>query len=209
MEKRIQTKIDDYTNEFKNTLIQWINEQTNLSTKDISKDTITNTDKDTSTNTDKDNSTDKTQKEENVLFQQIINIIKFYPTLSLSQDDFSKRKRTKNNIPLFDRCKAKRANNSQCTRRKKNDCDFCGTHQKGQPHGLFDEENMENIISTRNVVVSTINIEGINYFGDNDGNLYFPQDVLNNKLDPKKIGKYELNVDGSGEEHYKLLEIFE
>ena len=53
----------------------------------------------------------------------------------LSKEDFQKRKRVKNVVPQFERCGAKRANGEQCTRRKKDDSCFCGTHVKGTPHG--------------------------------------------------------------------------
>ena len=46
-----------------------------------------------------------------------------------------KRKRNKHQIPLNERCIAKKSGGEQCTRRKKCDSDFCGTHIKGTPHG--------------------------------------------------------------------------
>ena len=53
-----------------------------------------------------------------------------YNGILLSKDDFQKRKRVKNSIPIQIRCCAKRANGEQCTRRKKNENDYCGTHCK-------------------------------------------------------------------------------
>ena len=38
-------------------------------------------------------------------------------------------------VPSSERCMAKRANGEQCTRRKKQDSCYCGTHTKGTPHG--------------------------------------------------------------------------
>ena len=59
---------------------------------------------------------------------ELIEYIYEYDRLVLTKDIFQKRKRIKNSIPTSNRCNAKRANGEQCTRRKKKDCEFCGTH---------------------------------------------------------------------------------
>ena len=63
-----------------------------------------------------------------------------HPVLKLDKTDFQKRKRVKNVVPLHDRCIACRANGEQCTRRRKGDSQFCGTHIKGTPHGVISKE---------------------------------------------------------------------
>jgi hypothetical protein len=50
---------------------------------------------------------------------QLLQYIYDYDRLSFNKEDFQKRKRVKNFVPIFDCCCAKRANNEQCTRRKK------------------------------------------------------------------------------------------
>jgi len=70
-------------------------------------------------------------------YMQIMNFIYESDKLKLSKDDFAKRKRVKNAVPVFDRCHAKRANGEQCTRRKKEGCLCCGTHTKGTPHFML------------------------------------------------------------------------
>ena len=47
-----------------------------------------------------------------------------YERLCLTKEDFIKRKRIKNAIPTLNRCNAKRANGEQCTRRRKDNCNF-------------------------------------------------------------------------------------
>ena len=59
---------------------------------------------------------------------KIINYVYEYNSFELNKDDFMKRKRVKSNIPVFERCCAKRASGQQCTRRKKDDLQYCGTH---------------------------------------------------------------------------------
>jgi hypothetical protein len=65
----------------------------------------------------------------------LVDFVYNYERLTLTQNDFAKRKRTKNEVAIEDRCIAKRCNGEQCTRRKKNMMIFCGTHVKGAPHG--------------------------------------------------------------------------
>ena len=59
---------------------------------------------------------------------QLLQYIYDYDRLSFNKEDFQKRKRVKNFVPVFDRCCAKRASDEQCTRRKKDGCEYCGTH---------------------------------------------------------------------------------
>ena len=65
------------------------------------------------------------------------------PVLKLDKTDFQKRKRVKNVVPLHDRCIACRANGEQCTRRRKGDSEYCGTHIKGTPHGIISKEKQD------------------------------------------------------------------
>ena len=56
---------------------------------------------------------------ENEQVNHLLQYIYDYDRLSFNKEDFQKRKRVKNFVPIFDRCCAKRATNEQCTRRKK------------------------------------------------------------------------------------------
>ena len=50
------------------------------------------------------------------------NFLKFlydYERLVIIKNDLQKRKRIKNIVPTFERCRGKRANGEQCTRRRK------------------------------------------------------------------------------------------
>jgi len=111
-----------------------------------------------------------------------------YEKLTFCKEDFAKRKRVKNVVPLFELCCAKRANGSRCTRRKR-DGSYCGTHMKGLPHGLIDnqEETEEEI---HKVEVWAQDILGIIYYIDKNGNVYQVEDIVSNKPNPKIIAKY-------------------
>jgi hypothetical protein len=83
-----------------------------------------------------------------------------------------------------------RANNEQCTRRKKNSEKFCGTHIKGIPHGEIsnDNKNVQTIIKKE---IWAQDINGIIYYIDDENNVYEHTDIINNIMNPKIIAKYE------------------
>ena len=125
---------------------------------------------------------------------QLLQFIFDYERLSLQKDDFQKRKRVKNVVPFFDRCCAKRASNEQCTRRKKDGSEFCGTHMKGTPHGVMDaQEDLKP--ATQKVEVWAQDIQGIIYYIDKFGNVYQAEDIVINKQNPAIIAKYVKNGD--------------
>jgi hypothetical protein len=125
---------------------------------------------------------------------QLIQYIYDYDRLSFGKEDFQKRKRVKNVVPFFDRCCAKRANNEQCTRRKKDDIEYCGTHMKGTPHGVIDNQ-CESKSNTQKIEVWAQDIQGIIYYIDKSYNVYQAEDIIINKLNPKIIAKYIKNGD--------------
>lgn len=118
----------------------------------------------------------------------ITNYISNYTMLDLTKDDFVRRKRVKNVVPLFERCHAKRANGEQCTRRSKESDQFCGTHSKGQPHGIVSDNNQE--VTYKKITVQAHDIKGIIYYLDNNSNVYDPNDIINGIKNPKIIAKY-------------------
>ena len=123
---------------------------------------------------------------------KLIEYIYEYPRLTFDKEDFIKRKRLKNSIPSVNRCAAKRANGEQCTRRKKDDGDFCGTHYKNAPHGLITNKS-----DKKNIEVFTEDIKGIIYYVDDMKNVYKMDDIIQGKENPKVIAKYEKNDDVS------------
>ena len=123
---------------------------------------------------------------------QLIHYIYDYDRLIFNKEDFMKRKRVKNFVPIFDRCCAKRATGEQCTRRKKDGCEYCGTHTKGTPHGIIDNNN-EVKVNIQKVEVWAQDIQGIIYYIDNCNNVYQAEDIVINKMNPKIIAKYVKN----------------
>ena len=123
---------------------------------------------------------------------QLVQYIYDYDRLVLGKEDFLKRKRVKNVVHLSDRCCAKRASGEQCTRRKKTECEYCGTHMKGTPHGICANEEDDKPIGQK-VEVWAQEIQGIIYYIDKTCNVYQVEDIIANKVNPKVIAKYAKN----------------
>jgi len=126
--------------------------------------------------------------------KELLAYVYDYDRLCLTKEDFIKRKRTKNAIPCSNRCNAKRANGEQCTRRRKDNCEFCGTHEKGRPHGLITNDNT-NEKKIKKIEVFAKEIMGIVYYLDKFNNVYKTEDILKEIENPTVIARYEVNDD--------------
>ena len=130
------------------------------------------------------------QFSESTRTNDLIEFVYDYTRLSLMKDDLVKRKRIKNSIPQMNRCSAKRASGEQCTRRRKEGCEFCGTHAKGTPHGLA--QTCDNGgVSTQKLEVVAQEVCGIVYYIDSFHNVYNTEDIMEGKQNPRIVAKYE------------------
>ena len=167
MENRLNTKSSNYTTNVKNEILEKIN---NLK-----------------------RNIDNTPNSEHVDYldelDDIIKCINSIKPIVFTKEDFMKRKRSKNSVTLADRCMAKRANGEQCSRRKKEGCEYCGTHIKGLPHGVILSETTS-VLKQKEVWCEDIG--GIIHYIDGDGNVYSHEDVMNNVVNPTIIAKYKL-----------------
>jgi hypothetical protein len=119
----------------------------------------------------------------------LVKFVYDFDRLVLTKEDFMKRKRVKNAVHLSDRCSAKRASCEQCTRRKKEGYEYCGTHLKGTPHGICETGDNEKP-SGQKIEVWVQDIQGIVYYIDKNFNVYQTEDIYTNKVNPKIIAKY-------------------
>lgn len=133
------------------------------------------------------NDKDKT----NELFEYLYE----YEKMTFDKDDLIKRKRIKNSIPSSNRCNARRANGEQCTRKRKEGCDCCGTHSKGTPNGFMLSAS-EFDTSTKKLEVYAEDIGGIVYYIDKFNNVYMTEDVLKGIENPRIIAK-TIKVNGT------------
>lgn len=120
----------------------------------------------------------------------LINFINNHNKLIFEKDDFQRRKRTKNVIPQYVRCCARRANGEQCTRKKKNDISYCGTHEKNRPHGVIND--VCTVQDYKKIEIWLQEINGILYYIDSNKNVYKSEDILNNIINPTILYKYKI-----------------
>ena len=193
MERRISSKIDNYIIAFKDAVSLKIRELGSAASAAIASEVngsgTNNSTVVTSTNTTMDQ-----------FCKQLTSFVYEYEKLKLSKEDFMKRKRVKNTVPIELRCLAKRANGEQCTRKKKEGCDYCGTHTKGVPCSIMDDDQEEcnsPKLNQQSVNIWVQNIKGIEYFIDGSQNVYKHEDVINNSANPRIIAKYTKNNSGA------------
>ena len=132
--------------------------------------------------------------QEKIKINELMEFIYDYERLAFVKEDFIKRKRVKNSIPSTNRCNARRANGGQCTRRRKDNCEFCGTHSKGVPHGFMEEEDTSQ--STQKLEVFAEDVQGIVYYIDKFNNVYKTEDIISGKENPDIIAKCIKNNSG-------------
>ena len=140
-----------------------------------------------------------TNKELDNSFQKINQIVgdAMFQSIKSYLDDLvkfkcEKRKRNKHQIPLNERCLAKKSGGEQCTRRKKDGSNFCGTHIKGTPHGQTTDVSS----NLKKVNVYAQDIDGIIYYIDDEGNVYNSEDVFKKIDNPRVIQKYTKTPEG-------------
>lgn len=173
MEKNIKNKLLEYETNFKNNIQKWL--QDNQAS--IHTDSLLN-------NTQKDCTND---------FIQYVND---FPSLELTQQDFQKRKRIKNNVPDYNRCIAMKCNGERCSRKQKDkNSQFCGTHMKGSPHGTI--ANSEKVEKKTQITLELIEINGIDRYIDDNNNVYSTSDIRDGVNPPKVIFKYGKKEDGT------------
>ena len=128
-------------------------------------------------------------------YNDILKFVYEYEPLCLTAEDFTKRKRVKNTVPIYERCCAKRANGEQCTRRRKDSEMYCGTHIKGTPHGVFNKEKASKP-EKKTVEVWVEDIKGIVYYIDGSGNVYNTEDIVANRENARIIARWEKSDKG-------------
>lgn len=109
---------------------------------------------------------------------ELLRYLYEYPRIQFNNEDFSKRKRLKNVVPVSERCIAKKAMGQQCTRKRKDNCSLCGTHMKGTPHGVVEvEQTVDNI---KKVTLHMQCDRGVYSYVDEYGKSYPMEYVLQN-----------------------------
>ena len=124
---------------------------------------------------------------------KLLETVYSFETLQLDREDFMKRKRVVSQVAIEDRCIAKKASGDQCSRKKKHECSFCGTHEKCQPHGVVATSKNDKVV--RRCCITVMDINGINYYVDDNNNVYNSADILSNNSNPRIIGRMQTDND--------------
>jgi hypothetical protein len=141
----------------------------------------------------------------------VLQFINDFTPNTIDEVSIMKKKRIKNPIPFHEKCIAKRANGEQCSRRKRKDGEFCGTHSKACPHGTVTLEDMANTDESSNGIVKKQievwleDINGIMYWINDSGTVYHPDDIKNNQENPRVIAHYE-KKEINGSEIYNIIQ---
>tara|TARA_B100000427_G_C15278785_1_gene494388 strand:- start:100 stop:657 length:558 start_codon:yes stop_codon:yes gene_type:complete len=176
MEKKINNKLKRYNETFKGNLITQIDILNQKLIDNIQNNYCSSSDIDNCINS----------------ISQLRNLVINHEECYLDKTDFTKRDRKKNSISLHEQCCAKRANGQQCTRRKKNNEQYCGTHLKGTPNGIINNNiKQDNLPKMKTIEIRQEEISGIIYYIDDHFNVYRPEDILNNIKNPAVIAKWK------------------
>ena len=163
MEKNIRTKVNNFLNDFKQNIQEWI---------------------------EKNNA--EVIVDGNDRKNDFIQYLNDFPNLCLEKEDFQKRKRIKNNVPDYNRCIALKCNGERCSRKQKNsDTCFCGTHMKGSLYGTIEKESQ--IPKKQKIQLWLEEINGISRYIDKDFNVYSSEDIVNSVEVPRVISKYGIH----------------
>ena len=100
-------------------------------------------------------------------------------------------------------CIAKRSDGQQCTRKKKKNCDFCGTHAK-IVQMQAEKQTASDAVAVHKMEISAEDIHGIIYYIDKYNNVYHTEDVLEGVENPRIIAKATKH----GNYSYTIPELF-
>lgn len=105
------------------------------------------------------------------------------------------KKRVKPPVTQENRCMAKLSNGGQCSRQRLKEGQLCGSHNKVQPYGLVSlcpiilakHAKEQDMVSHE---VFAVEIQGLVYYIDQNGNVFRTEDVLNDVPNPTVIAQY-------------------
>jgi hypothetical protein len=127
--------------------------------------------------------------------EEVCAFILEYEKMTWQKVDFDKRKKLPTLLPVGTRCCANRSTGEQCTRRKKSNSEYCGTHTKQN-----EKTNPEEKKDTTTTSIWSQDIQGIMSYIDEMGNIYKPEDVMSKREVIRVIGTYKKE-----DNHYSFM----
>jgi hypothetical protein len=144
-------------------------------------------------------------QQEKQKIQELLEYMYEYPTFpsesSSQPNPQPPKKRVKPPVTQENRCMAKLSNGGQCSRQRLKEGQLCGSHNKVQPYGLVSlcpnilakHAKEQNMISHE---VFAVEIQGLVFYIDHEGNVFRTEDVLNDIPNPSIIAKYTKTLTG-------------
>ena len=99
-------------------------------------------------------------------------------------------------------CRARKGDGRRCTRRRRDDeCKFCGLHKESQPNGTVDDCVGDDVGAAEPAAVAPAppaettrpvwveEIAGVHTYLDADDNVYSPEDVVAEVVNPRIIAR--------------------
>ena len=99
------------------------------------------------------------------------------------------KKRKRKNVKSENLCMARKQDGNQCTRRRKDGCDFCGKHIKNRKYGRIDDNSniIDKLAEDDNYIMTWVeNFNGTEYLVDSN-NIVYTKDVDCPSIVGKKI----------------------
>jgi len=113
--------------------------------------------------------------------------LKYLKTDSLNK---LKKKKNKTHVDASKLCMARKQDGNQCTRRKKDDNNFCGKHIKNRKFGTIDDNSsiIQKFANDDNIIMTCVEIfNGIKYLVD-DNNIVYTHNTSAPTIVGRKIG---------------------
>ena len=138
------------------------------------------------------------------IIESIIEYIKSYTIENIEVAEKIKEDPKELYTVNTDICIAKISQGAQCSRKHKKGNVYCGTHIKRQPTGVVDDNvKAANVKLTKKIDIWVQLIKGINYYIDENNNVYDPEHILSLKQNPDVIYKWKLN----DKSEYEIIEL--
>ena len=156
MEKIVNKRIEEYLQDFKNGIKQKVTEL-------------------------------QFEEKENEKISELLEFVYEYERLAFQSSELTRPKReaTTKAVTVIEeqcRCKALRVSGEPCTRRKKINSDFCGTHDK-------EHVSLKSEPAIKQIEVTAEEMDGIVYYIDREGNIYHTEDIMSGKSYPRIIAR--------------------
>jgi len=133
----------------------------------------------------------------------LLQYIYDYDNFEITKDLLEKKNRKIKQINYNNRCCALKMDGNRCSRSKRDNSDYCGTHNKiniqhtqaiQTPQSQIQEALPQcdtSAVDNDKIELKMIEVEGIVHYIDSENNIYRMEDILSKNTNPAKIGRID------------------